>query len=356
MNTLIRKPARIIAVAALVLALAFALFVYPAPLNRVQPHFGGTCRSVPLAAGVPDISVDEARGVAYLAYLDRAPPGDRKSPRGTVMLVDLNVSEPHVRAALLSDPADFQPVGLSLYAPAEGVRRLFVISRGAGKSPGSVEVFEQSSSGTFSLLKILSDSLLVHPTAIVAVGPEQFYVTNDPVAPRGPGRLWALLERPSSSTVLYYDGTRMSTAVTGLQMASGLATSPDGGTVYVSELAGKRVQIFDRELNNGSLHARDIVVVDSAPTHLTSDAAGNVWIAAQPRLLAAYRNLDDATRRAPSQVLKLSPDASGDARVSEIYLDGGEQLSAAGVAAARGKRLIVGSSADHKLLVCDTDH
>ena len=40
-----------------------------------------------------------------------------------------------------------------------------------------------------------------------------------------------------------------------------------------------------------------------------------------------------ALNGAPTQVLKFSPAAAGEARLLEVYLDGGEQLSAGSVAA-----------------------
>ena len=110
----------------------FALLVYPGPFRKglVQDeasHFAGTCRALPLEAGAGDISIDRERGIAYVAYLNRTPTAEGKAPTGTVMLVDLNAREPRVRAALLTEPPDFRPTALSLYVPAQGARRLFVV-------------------------------------------------------------------------------------------------------------------------------------------------------------------------------------------------------------------------------------
>jgi hypothetical protein len=153
----------------------------------------GACREIATAAGVGDISVDAARGIAYLAYLDRTPNAEGKEPVGTIMLVDLNAKEPRVRAALATDPASFRPLALSVYAPAEGARRLFVIDGGKGKL--AIQVFEQSSTGAFTLVQTLHDSRLTNPSAIVASGPDQFYVVS-----KGPW--W----RFGAQTVAYFDG------------------------------------------------------------------------------------------------------------------------------------------------------
>ena len=98
-----------------------------------------------------DIALDEARGVAYLAYSNREENDEGKRPTGTIMLVDLNAPEPRVRAALNADPPDFRPVALNLEVANDGARRLFVTD-----DAGSMYVFEQSPTGAFTLVKTLA--------------------------------------------------------------------------------------------------------------------------------------------------------------------------------------------------------
>jgi hypothetical protein len=159
------------AVAALAVIAVFAF------ANRTAPRIDGACREIATAAGVNDISIDETRGIAYLAYLDRKPNADGKQPVGTIMLVDLNAKEPRVRAALSTDPPNFRPIGVSVYAPGEGPRHLFVLDAGTG--PFAVHVFEQTSTGAFTLVKTMHDSRLVNPRTIVATGPDQFDIVDE---------------------------------------------------------------------------------------------------------------------------------------------------------------------------------
>jgi hypothetical protein len=180
-----------LAIAALIVM--SALFVYRSLANRSASYDTDACREIATAAGVGDITVDTARGVAYLAYLDRTPNAEGKQPVGTIMLVDLNAKEPRVRAALASDPANFRPLALSVYAPEEGPRRLFVIDRGQGTL--AIQVFEQSSTGTFTLVQSLHDSRLANPSTIVASGPDQFYIVST-------GPWW----RFGAKSVTYFDG------------------------------------------------------------------------------------------------------------------------------------------------------
>ncbi|HVY83462.1 MAG TPA: hypothetical protein VG994_20925 [Steroidobacteraceae bacterium] len=180
-------------VAALALA---AWLLYPRIATRGVGR--DSCREIPTAAGVGDIAVDTARGVAYLAYLDRTSNAEGQRPTGTIMLVDLNAKEPRVRAALSSDPQHFRPIALSLYAPEQGVRRLFVLDRGDGVL--AVQVFEQSATGAFTLVQTLHDSRLANPTAIVASGPDQFYVVS-------PGPWWQF----GRQSVAYFNGQTLVT-------------------------------------------------------------------------------------------------------------------------------------------------
>jgi len=303
-------------------------------------------------ASAEDLSIDRARGVAYLSYLDRTrPTAGARQPGGTVMLVDLNVAQPRVRAALVTDPPNFRPSGISLYVPEHGPRRLFVVNR-AVSGPHSIEMFEQTATGAFVSVESIRDPLLLSLNAIVAVGPRQFYVAND-AGPEGRfARLTELLFRRARSSVLYYDGDHMNIAATRLQMATGITASADARTVFVSEAAGRRLHIFDRNIDTGALRTREVVALGTAPNNLSVAEDGSVWIAAHPRLLAILRNLNDASVRSPTQVLKFTPGPGSVARVSEIYLNGGDEISAGSAAATRGTQFVVGSVTDWKLLLC----
>jgi len=81
------------------------------------------------------------------------------------MLVDLNVKEPRIRAALTSDPPDFRPVALNLEVATDGLRRLYVADEN-----GSMYVFEQASTGAFALTKNADRRKLTGPNEVVTRG------------------------------------------------------------------------------------------------------------------------------------------------------------------------------------------
>ena len=247
MRTRVAIGAAVLAAVAIALFVRPAWFVRPVLLTGERPPSLETCGDVPVSAYVPDVAIDEGRNVAYLAYLDVSKRATGRPPRGTVMLADLALLQTHVRAALLTDPPNFQPVALSLYAPTQGPRRLLVIDRGAG-AQSTVRIFEQAASGVFELVKSVQDPLLTSPVVIEAAGPDQFYVRNE-VEPAGVGSRLGQIFGSSRTGVVYYDGTRMKVMPAGARQAAPPPRGHEDRRLYVSQKLRKRLEVT--ELDSG---------------------------------------------------------------------------------------------------------
>jgi arylesterase / paraoxonase len=128
--------------------------------------------------------------------------------------------------------------------------------------------------------------------------------------------------------------------------------SPDGARIYVAETSGNRISVFARNAASGDLSFVEHLELGSAADNINVDADGSVWIAAHAKVLALGMHFGDASRRAPTQLFRYLPGAKGDARLTEVYLDSGEAISAGSVGAAFNKQLLIGSITDRKILRC----
>ena len=344
-----------IALAALVLVIAVITLDFlrhGGQFRTLEPAFAGSCDTLGMDASAEDVQIDRARGVAYLSYLDRRGLVEGKPVTGTIMLLDLNVPGARPRAALLAEPPAFRPHGLSLYRSGDGALRLFSIAHPQGAAH-VIEIFEQGPTGAFAQVRSVRDPLLVDPNAMLAVGPAQFYVANDTGARNRFERVTELLFRRGLSTVAYFDGKTMRVVASGLKSAAGIGMSPDGSQVYVSETSGNRIAVFARNPASGDLTLRGHVDIGSAPDNINVNADGSVWVAAHAKVLALVRHFGDATQLAPTQVLRLDMAADpAQTKVTPVYLNLGEEISAGSVGAVYNRELLIGSITERKLLRC----
>jgi arylesterase/paraoxonase len=159
--------------------------------------------------------------------------------------------------------------------------------------------------------------------------------------------------RGNLSTVVYYDGEQMKIVAGRLSLASGIAISPDGRTVYVSESARGRIVTFERDVANGTLKRAGEIDVPGAPRNLTVDQDGTLWVSNHPHAVPFMDFMRDSDNRAPTQILKVTPGAQPDKQVEEIYLNDGAELSASTAVVPRNSdQFLASSRTDKKLLMC----
>ncbi len=111
---------------------------------------------------------------------------------------------------------------------------------------------------------------------------------NDAVVDRS-GRLWAgtlneaVLDAPDGGLYRLDADETIQQLDSGFAVANGISSSPDGLTLYVSDMFHRRVLAYDHKPANGTISNRRVFVEvaegEGLPDGLTVDSQGFVWIA-----------------------------------------------------------------------------
>lgn len=321
----------------------------------IEPHFAGSCESLPLDASAEDMTVDRERGLVYISYLDRQSlvKGDGTNVQGTIMRLDLNRQPLAIEDALQDKPAHLRTHGLSLYVDPAGKRSLFVINHplNRGTEPELVEVFDEITPGQFRHRETFSSPLFNSPNDMAAVGPRQFYVANDKPLKGG---LAAGLQQLGigASPLTYFDGTAARVVAGDIASGGGINVSADGSTLYVSETAGQRLRVLGRNPADGAVTDQARITLPTSPDNVDVAADGSLWVTGHANTVKLIQHFINGSP-APTQVLRVVPAGGGAATVDEIYLNAGDQISAGSVGVTYGNKLLIGSITARQLLVCE---
>lgn len=311
--------------------------------DEIERAFDGRCTPVTGIPGPEDIALTPDRDRAFISSLDRR----ASDARGAIHAFDVTdfLADGAWRDMTDGAPEIFQPLGLS-YWEGEGAKRLFVVNAAAN----SVELYDVGPGGALAHLETFTDPLITSPNNVAGVGPRSFYVTNDVKDGRGAllGDLYFLL-RAGRGQVIFVEDARRRIVADGLQFANGVALSPDGSSVYVAEMTGDMIRVFDRNSENGALSHRASIATPAAPDNLTVDPEGVIWAAGSPKPLSLALHGGDEQNLAPSSVMRVSPEGV----VDVVYRDTGAELSAATVAARTRAGLMIGALYENKFLICE---
>lgn len=339
----------VVVVVSLVVIVLGRIVVRSGMLTTLAPHRTVDCRSVEGVVGAEDVTIDGRTQTAYLSAFDRRKRMAGAPERGEIYGLDLTRADAMPVPLTGGQPADFRPHGISLWQGADGTPRLFVINH---RSTGEHEVvLYDVAPGRLQFVESITYPELTSPNDLVAVGPRQFYASNDRGYRKGTlmGVAEGLLQLPAAS-VSYFDGTNGRLAVEGLIFANGMNVSSDGTTVYVAECLRRAVGVYDRDVATGAMSRRERIDLGTCPDNIEVDEEGKLWIAAHPKLFQFLEHAEDATQLSPTQVLRVDPHTNA---VAEVFLDDGTLLSGTATAAVAGKHMVLSPVFDPKVLVCD---
>ncbi|KAI0243089.1 Serum paraoxonase/arylesterase 1 [Lamellibrachia satsuma] len=327
----------------------FGKWTFPG-YKTVCNHQSGRCRLVPgVDKGSEDIQV-LPNGLAFITS-DKDPqiPGniflfDFKKPRQGVQVLDI-VGD--------LDRSTFSPIGLNIWRDNCNVIYIFV-ANAIGNGEETVQKFRfDENRRKLYLVRTYRDPTFTHPNDIAVTGEDSFYFTN----------LFQFdfkeefLRGLSIGDAGFFDGTRGHILLTGLSSPNGINISPDGKYVYMSELAGKRLNVYHRESDN-TLTRTQVVPLEILVDNIDVDVVtGHLWVAGRTDGQALLNHMQPPHKAiSPSLALRLT--LSEDSKVkdiAEVYYGDGRQLSGASVAVHYRRHMLVGSVFT-KLVLCEVHH
>lgn len=312
--------------------------------SSVPTGFLGACKVLARVPGVQDIEI--VHGTAFIAASSTRGFSDADG----IYALPLSGGK---LTKLKGAPKDFHPRGISTFRSPDGsgVFLLAVNRRSTGRfSIDSFEITDPKANPALVSQGTIGGGLLTDPQDVAAAGPGAFYVSNSNVKQPFAQRLAGLGILPDSQ-ILFFNGMLFRTVVEDVYGARGLVLTPDD-RLLVASLTTRSLKAFSREPVSGNLTEGGSLTLDAAPDQITLDNRGEVWVAGHANLFD-WRNFgSDAGRRAPSQIFRVSLASGEPQEAQQVYGNDGVQIAAASVGASLGKRLLIGSSLDNKLLDC----
>jgi len=318
--------------------------------KTIEPHFAGRGQRIEGLVGAEDITIYSQTGVAFISCNDRRANRSGQNIPGAIYSYDLKSNTVQLINLTPILPFEFHPHGISLYLGADSNARLFVVNHRANGH--FIEIFDVADS-LLQHRESISGTLMHSPNDVVAVGPQQFYVTNDHGSTSGLGRTLEEYLRLSKCIVLYYDGVQFSVAARNIRYANGINCSPDGQTIYVASVTKLGIEVYQRDLPSGALTRLTFIDCGFGVDNIEVDPPGNLWVAGHPKLLTFVKHGKDASKLAPAQIIKITPRGGTNFQITNIFLDDGRWISGSSVAAVYENKLLIGSVFEPHILLCE---
>ncbi|XP_070822406.1 serum paraoxonase/arylesterase 2-like isoform X2 [Chaetodon trifascialis] len=247
------------------------------------------------------------------------------------------------------DLSSFNPHGISVYTDeADDSVYLFVVNHPQNKS--QVEIFRYAREDTLVHLKTITHPLLHSVNDIVAVGVESFYATNDHYYHNDIlSTLFLILSIPLCE-VVYYSPEEVRVAAGGFLSPNGINISPDKRHIYVSDIVGHEVHVFERHEGEQLAKVKSVGVGSLCDNIDVDHRTGDLWLGCHPNSMKLSKyNPEDPPG---SEIIRIQNILSEHPVVSQEYVDDGHVIMASTIAAPYGGKLLIGS-AFHKALCCD---
>jgi len=335
--------------------------------TEVEKDFAGTCSVVAEATGPEALQLNREDSVLY--FISNNPCAVDSSYRGGIYYLKLTGSDQTAKPFTFDHPRDFHPHGLSffsLYRPEpfeltedsrnkptatawdqQKAKYLFTNNH-RNDGTHTVEIFRIAAEGKLAHEITISGNQLTSPNDLVAVGPRQFYVTNDGRSHNRSTRSIDSFLGRKTGNVSYYDGYAFTKIVDNLNFPNGIVFNKPLNQLIVAETLSGRL-LFYRMDENNKISSVDNLYIGSGIDNISLYDHEQIIAAVHPNLFALSRHMKDVNNKSPSQVVIVSYQTKG---LKIIYQDTGSAISGLSAAIKWGGDLYLGAVCDNKLLKC----
>lgn len=315
---------------------------------EIQDKPKGNYTVIAEVPGPEALYLDREDGILYFISNN---PCEQYGVVGHIYYLQLDDSNQEAHAFALEHPKDFHPHGLSYFRDKRGEKYLFTNNH------------RKNGSHTVEIFKIVEENLLQHqititgpeltsPNDLAAVGPKQFYVTNDGRAhDRGTRSIDTFLGRKTGN-VLLYDGKKFIKVVDNLYFPNGIAFNSNTNELIVGETLSGRLIIYQWD-EVGKIRNVDNFFIGSGIDNIHLDEQGQLLVAVHPNLLALSRHMNNVDKSSPAQVFKVNYKTKG---LKLLFQHDGTLISGVSAAVSYQGNLYLGAVCDNKLLKLRIDN
>ncbi|KAI5939487.1 Serum paraoxonase/arylesterase 1 [Manis javanica] len=271
---------------------------------------------------------------------------------GKILLMDLNEENPTVLELRITgstfDLSSFNPHGLSTFIDEDNTVYLLVVNHPDVKSTVELLKFQEDEKSLLHL-KTIRHELLPNLNDIVALGPEQFYATNDHYFVDTYLRSWELYLGLAWSNVVYYTPNEVRVVADGFDLANGINISPDGKYVYIAELMAHKIHVYEKHANWTLTPLKSLDFNTLVDNISVDPVTGDLWVGCHPNGMKIF--FYDPENLPASEVLQIQNILTEEPRVTVVYAENGTVLQGSTVASVYKGQLLIGT-VFHKALYC----
>ena len=341
----ILKKTGLILFLALVIFIAYTL-VSTGFFRVIHPRFDGEILMKVDLKGAEDIMVSLQDSFVLISATDRANVSKKKIKEGGLFLIDLKVDNHTLIPLTSSLDIPIEPHGISFFKK-DSTYHLMVVNH--ANSIHSIEVFELNGKKLLHK-RTLKDESMIQPNDLVMIDENRFYFTNDHGYTKGIGKLLEENLGLSLSNVVYFDGKNYKEVADGIAYANGINFDKDRNFMFVASPRKFLVKVFAKQ-EDGSLSFIENIPCGTGVDNIEFDVEGNLWIGCHPSLLRFESYRKGKKKMAPSEIIKIFYSKEGDYTIEKVYIEKGNEMSGASVAATFDDLIFVGNVMDDGFLV-----